>query len=191
MLISLPLRVLVDIIEHIPSLATGYCQIVVPYLIDNISNTDLTITCIKGLGVCALFGNMINLEKIISILLGVTGADRDAFQVLALDYEELDCDEVKDVGVSALFKVAIYTSGLSGGSGSIGFGSGEGVANKLLKYCFQNMPLTIELDEGKELHAFYIELLMKRDLRLLGGERLENLTQVPNPNPGPMTELNW
>ena len=171
MLMMFPICVLLNIIEYVPSYAQECSSRLLPSLFSYISHPDLTIYCLFGFGVCAMFGGH-EFDPVcgqaVSVLLGAAGADESAQAQLALDLNEINVDNMKDNVYSSLFKIAIYKQNILG------------LASKqLLQFCFQNFPLNSDIEEAKAVHTLFTDLLVQKDLRLLGSNgRLENLSQV-------------
>ena len=172
MLMMFPICILLNIIEYVPSYAQECSSRLIPFLFSYISHSDLTIYCVYGFGVCAMFGGL-EFDSVcgqaVSILLGAAGADQSAQAKLALNLNEINVDNMKDNVYSSLFKIAIYKKNILGIA-----------AEQLLQFCFQNFPLNSDIEEAKAVHTLFIDLLVQKDLRLLGSNgRLENLSQVP------------
>jgi hypothetical protein len=165
-----PISLLLEIVENVPSLAAECSALLVPCLFNYISNSDLTVFCVFGLGVCAMHGGAgfdPFCGKAVRVLLGATGADAVAQQTLALD-SELDEDVVKENAHSSLFKISVFRSQAMQGS-----------APQMLQYCFQNMPLSNDVSEARSVHLLFVQLIVQKDPRLLGPSgQLENIREV-------------
>jgi hypothetical protein len=163
-----PLCVLLDVIEYMPCYSEKCSELILPSLFSYLPHSDLTVTCVYGLGVCAMHGGESFkgvISKAVSLLLGLSGADPHG----GVDIEgDVDIDSVKDNVYSSLFKISIYRK--------IEL---LNTSEQLLKYCLSNMPISYDNSEAQELHGLFIDLLCNRDLRLLGQNgHLENLTEV-------------
>lgn len=163
-----PICVLLDVIEFVPFHSNKCCELIIPLLFNYVSYSDLSVTCVYGLGVCGMHGGgsfTSVLSKAVTLLLGLCGADPQA----AIEIDgDVDNDSVKDNVYSSLFKIAIYRKNEL-----------LQTSEQLLKYCMSNMPITCDTNEAQELHRLFIDLLCVRDLRLLGQNgHLENLSEV-------------
>ena len=171
MLMMFPICVLLDIIEHSPSSAEECSAIILPSLFTYLTSTDLTVSCTYGLGVCAMYGGTCFDQycgKAVSVLLSLTGADTAGLRALSINEEEIDMDSVKDNAYSSLLKISIFKQNIL-----------LSTADQLLQYCFQNFPLNSDISESKSAHKLFVDLLIKRDQRLLGASgNFENLSQV-------------
>jgi hypothetical protein len=170
LLMLYPISLLLEIVENVPSLAEECSALLVPCLLYYISNSDLTVFCVFGLGVCAMHGGAgfdPFCSRAVSVLLGAAGADAEAQRILALD-SELDEDVVKENSYSSLFKISVFRSQVM-----------QGAAPQMLQFCFQNMPLTNDVSEARSVHLLFVQLIVQKDPRLLGPSgRLENISEV-------------
>ena len=164
-----PICVLLDIVEHVPSCSEECSAVLLPLLFSHVINSELTVSCVFGLGVCAMHGGPgfdSYCSKAVGILLSAAGAD--PYQILPLQGEDIDPAVTSDNAYSSLFKIAIFRQQAL-----------QSTAEGLLQFCFQNLPLNSDVVEANAVHTLFVDLLMRRDLRLLGATgRLENLTQV-------------
>lgn len=164
-----PIRVLLDVIEHVPSLAGECSALLAPSLIKCVTHPDNTLSCTSGLGVCAMFGGLgfdSHCGAAVTILLAATGADSSQ-QILDPD-SDLDPESVKDTAHGSLFKISVYRSNAL-----------QGASSQLLQHSLTNLPLTGDVAEARNVHRLFVDLVAAGDPRLLGSSGLmENLSQV-------------
>lgn len=161
---------LTAIVENIPSIADEASVPLVPCLLHYIRKGDVMQHCIRALGSCAVHGGPIfdkHCGQAVTLLLCLNESPNPAEELITEDMN-LNMRDIVMHANSALFKIAVYRSHAMQGTGTI-----------MLKNILGQMPIQFDLIEAKIVHKLFINLLERRDLRLLGPTtRLECLPEV-------------
>lgn len=165
-----PILILCEIMENIPSYAEVSTLLLAPCLLHYARIEETMLECIDCLGACAVYGGPCfdnYCGQAITLLLQLYDSGDQAHDLISPD-SDLNILEVAVHAFSALFKISVYREHAL-----------EGTAAKLLHLSLDTFPIIKFCDEAKVVHKLFIQLLEKKDNRLLGATgHLENLSQV-------------